>query len=61
MNMNTTQFVAVCNVLIATVFLLCVVKLAMYFNSTALCWWFLLTPFLCMGHKDKSGGDSDAT
>lgn len=59
--MNESQFVAVCNVVISTVFLVCVSELAQYFNSPAMCWWFLLTPFLCMSHRSQSGGDSDAT
>ena len=50
--MNTTQFVAVCNVLISSVFLVCVMELAKYFNSPSMCWWFLLTPFLFMSHKE---------
>lgn len=38
--------VMIANILIKTVFVVCVTVLAIMFNRTNILWWFLLTPLL---------------
>ena len=40
------RIVMIANILIRTVFMVCVTVLAIMFNRTSILWWFLLTPLL---------------
>ena len=41
----------IANILIRTVFVVCVTALAIMFNRTNILWWFLLTPLLGYEYK----------
>ena len=42
------------NVVIKSVFMICVTVLAIVFNKTSLLWWFLLTPLLGYEYHGKT-------
>lgn len=48
------KIVMVANILIASVFMICVTTLAIMFNSTSILWWFILVPFLGYTYKDTA-------
>lgn len=45
------KIVMIANILIRTVFMVCVTVLAIMFNRTNILWWFLLTPLLGYEYK----------
>ena len=47
------KIVMIANILIKTVFVICVTVSAIMFNKTSLLWWFVLTPFLGYEYKTK--------
>ena len=58
--------VMIANILIRTVFMVCVTVLAIMFNRTNILWWFLLTPLLgyeytrkIENHQTEKGGGEE--
>ena len=47
------KIVMIANILIKTVFVICVTILSIMFNKTSLLWWLVLTPFLGYEYKTK--------
>lgn len=46
------KIVMIANILIRTVFMVCVTVLAIMFNRTNILWWFVLLPFLGYTYKE---------
>ena len=60
------KIVMIANILIRTVFVICVTVLAIMFNRTNILWWFLLTPLLgyeytkkIADHPTEKGGEEE--
>lgn len=49
------KVVMIGNILIKTVFMICITILSVVFNNTSLLWWFLLAPFLGYSYETKKG------
>ena len=55
------KVVMIGNILIKSVFMICVTVLSIVFSKTSLLWWFILTPLLGYGYSEddsteKGGG-----
>lgn len=46
--------VMIANMIIESVFMICVSILAIKFQNTSLLWWFVLIPFLGFSYKTKN-------
>lgn len=56
------KIVMIANILIKSVFIICVTILSIMLNKTSLLWWFVLTPFLgyeYKSHETEKGGEQE--
>ncbi len=51
------KIVMIANILIKSVFMICVTILSIMFNKTSILWWFVLTPLLGYEYKTKGGAE----
>ena len=54
--------VMIANIIIKSVFALCVTMAAIYFKNAWILWWFMIVPFIGYDYKEtptKKGADND--
>jgi len=53
------KIVMIANIIIESVFMICVSILAIKFQNTSLLWWFVLIPFLGFSYKIKPNKEKE--
>ena len=60
--MSDLKFTMITNIIIKSVYIICITLMAIHFEKVGICWWYLLALFLGYDYKENpinKGGNTD--